>query len=65
MASRLEMGLTLYDIRLKKCVLPHGTPVTVAITEQYWVITVIQGEHSGTKFKMRSRQADEAIEILL
>ena len=65
MASKVDLGLTICDIRLKGFVLPHGTPVTIAVTEDYWIVTVVQGEHQGTKFKIASDQAEESISIKL
>lgn len=65
MASRVDMGITLGDIQLGDFILPHGTPVVVAITKDRWIITVVQGEYQGTKFRMNPEQASEAISIVL
>ena len=65
MASRVDLGLTICDIKLKGFVLPHGTPVVVAVMKEHWVVTVVQGEYEGTKFRMSPSQASEAISIAL
>jgi hypothetical protein len=65
MAHRVELGLTLGDIQLEDYILPHGTPVVVDITGYCWIITVVQGEYQGVKFKMGPEEASEAISIAL
>jgi hypothetical protein len=59
------MGLTVADIRVGSKILPHGTAVTVAKSKDSWLITVIYGDSQGTMFKMKAKEASEAIQILV
>jgi len=65
MAERIEMGYLNVVIKLGDIELPNNTPVTVKITSDRCIVTVIYGEYDGLEFTIPEERVDEWVTLVM
>ena len=65
MAERIEMGYLKVVMRLGDIEIPNNTPVTVKLTSDRCIITVILGEYDGLEFTIPEGKVEDWITLVM